>query len=71
MEKVAAGELAACGYVSDGKISPWATLLKDAQRSVANFSRLLRLNPIGRTPLPSKCPKSSHFAVLAQLSQLA
>jgi hypothetical protein len=59
MEKVAAGELAACGYVEDGKVSPWASLLKDAQRAVSNYSRLLKLNPIARQPLPSKMEPQS------------
>jgi phage terminase small subunit len=60
MEKVAAGELAAAGYVGeDGKLSPWASLLKDAQRAVANYSRLLKLNPIARQPLPVKMEPQS------------
>ncbi len=50
MEKVAAGELTAGGYVIDNKPSPWASILKDAQRAVSTFSRLLRLNPVGRNP---------------------
>ena len=68
MEKVAAGELAGCGYVGDdGKVSPWASLLKDSQRAVANFSRLLKLNPIARQPLPSKMepPSASYYDRMA------
>ena len=54
MEKVAAGELAAGGYVIDNKPSAWASILKDAQRAVAVYSRLLRLNPVGRNPAKSE-----------------
>jgi hypothetical protein len=33
--------------------------LKDAQRAVANYSRLLKLNPIARQPLPAKMEPQS------------
>jgi hypothetical protein len=49
MEQTASGELSASGCVSsDGKVSPWASILKDAQRAVSVYSRLLRLNPVAR-----------------------
>jgi hypothetical protein len=49
MEQTASGELAVSGYVTaDGKVSPWASILKDAQRTVSVYSRLLKLNPVAR-----------------------
>ena len=53
-ERVASGEIAATGYVIDGKLSPMVTILRDAQRVVAVYSRLLRLNPVARVPNPAK-----------------
>ena len=49
MAETASGELNASGCVSgDGKVSPWASILKDAQRTVSVYSRLLKLNPVAR-----------------------
>jgi phage terminase small subunit len=61
-ERVASGEIAATGYLIDGKLNPMVTILRDAQRVVGVYSRLLRLNPVARTPLPSKSePQSASY----------
>ena len=57
-EKAASDVLADEGYVTaDGKPHAMLTVLRDAQRVVANYSRLLRLNPIARTPMPTRMPR--------------
>ena len=49
MEQIASAELTASGFVSgDGKVSAWANILKDSQRAVSVYSRLLKLNPVAR-----------------------
>ena len=53
LEKVASGELAACGHVSGDKPSPWLAVLAQATRSMTVISRLLRLNPVARQSLAS------------------
>ncbi len=48
LERTASAELAAAGYVIDGRPSGWLNILAQATRSLTVVSRLLRLNPVGR-----------------------
>ena len=48
LERVASSELAAAGYVIDGRPSGWLNILAQATRSMSVISRLLRLNPVAR-----------------------
>jgi len=48
-QRAATSELNASGYITDeGRLNPMVSVLKDAERSVAVYSRLLKLNPVGR-----------------------
>ena len=47
-EKVASGELAAAGYVADGKPSGWLNVLAQATRSLTVLSSKLKLTPLSR-----------------------
>ena len=48
LEKVASGELAAAGYVADGKPSGWLNVLAQATRSLTVLSSKLKLTPLSR-----------------------
>jgi phage terminase small subunit len=47
-EETASGELRAAGYVGDGKVSPWMTVLTGAARRMTTLVRALRLSPASR-----------------------
>ena len=47
-EKVASGELAAAGYVADGKPSGWLNVLAQATRSLTVLSSKLKLTLLSR-----------------------
>ena len=52
LQEIAASELAAAGYLlENGRASGWLTILTASQRAMSTFSRLLRLNPVGRTEM--------------------
>jgi phage terminase small subunit len=65
-ERKAADKLAADGYVtSDGKLSQWNRILKDATRDMTVISRLLRLNPVARLASSSEPEKISYYERLS------
>ena len=52
LQEVASAELAAGGYLlENGRASGWLTILTASQRAMSTFSRLLRLNPVGRNEM--------------------
>jgi hypothetical protein len=52
-ERIASGDLAAAGYVVDGKPSAWLSVWKETQRSMTTLARMLALSPGGRVPSKS------------------
>ena len=54
LERRAAAEFAAAPVTEDGKVSPWATVGRDAVRAVATYATKLRLSPQGRKPSMAK-----------------
>jgi hypothetical protein len=69
LEETASGELSAAGYISDGKVSPWSSILKDAQRAVSTYSRLLKLNPDAEEFSLVQAPVSSSDTEIAVLTR--
>jgi hypothetical protein len=61
LEKTAAGELSAAGYVIGGKPNGWLSVWKEATRTMTVLSRLLRLNPIARPPVGQEPSPSSYY----------
>jgi len=55
MAETAAGEMRAGGIVTDGKVSPWFSIYRDATRELRSLALRLRLGPQSRT---SKAPKT-------------
>jgi phage terminase small subunit len=53
LEQVASSELAAAGFVIDGKPSGWLPVLAQATRAMTTLSRMLRLSPTGRQSTPA------------------
>ena len=53
-ERTASAELAAAGFVVGDKPSPWLAILQAASRTMSTFSRMLKLNPSARSPVPAK-----------------
>jgi phage terminase small subunit len=53
LEQTASSELAAAGYIVDGKPSGWLNILAQATRSLTVMSRMLRLSPTGRQSTPA------------------
>ena len=45
LTRVAFGEMRAAGYVSDGKVSPWFTILQHASKEMRATARMLSLSP--------------------------
>jgi hypothetical protein len=66
-EKIAAGELAAAGYVSGDRPSPWLAIWQAEVRAVTTLARMLSLSPGGR--VPTKSPEAqepvSYYSRLA------
>src|SRR6478735_7566215 len=56
LEQTASCELAAAGFVIDGRPSGWLNLLAQATRTISTYSRMLRLNPAARQSVPSSEP---------------
>jgi hypothetical protein len=68
LEKVASAELAAARYVdAEGRPSGWLNILTQAQRTVSTYSRLLRLNPVARSPAPM-VQKEQHVSYYEKMS---
>ena len=62
LERVAAAELAAAGYVdAEGRPSGWHTILTQATRAMTTLSRILRLNPQSREPLAQQRQVTSYY----------
>ena len=57
LEQTASTELAAAGFVIDGRPSGWLNILAQATRTISTYSRMLRLNPAGRQSVPSSEPE--------------
>src|SRR5258708_36945795 len=57
LEQTASSELAAAGFVIDGRPSGWLNILAQATRTISTYSRMLRLNPAGRQPTPASTPE--------------
>jgi hypothetical protein len=57
--------LAASGYVIDGKPSGWLSVWKEATRTVSTYSRLLRLNPVARSPVSADQSPANYYSRLA------
>ena len=53
-ERVASAELAAAGFVVGDKPSPWLPIQQAATRVISTYSRMLKLNPAARSPVPAK-----------------
>ena len=53
LEQTASTELAAAGFVIDGRPSGWLNLLAQATRTISTYSRMLKLNPAARQSVPS------------------
>ena len=56
LEQIASSELAAAGFVIDGRPSGWLNVLAQATRTISTYSRMLKLNPAGRQSVPSSEP---------------
>jgi phage terminase small subunit len=57
LEQTASSELAAAGFVIDGRPSGWLNILAQATRTISTYSRMLKLNPAGRQSVPSSEPE--------------
>jgi hypothetical protein len=57
LEQTASSELAAAGFVTDGRPSGWLNILAQATRTISTYSRMLRLNPAGRQSTSSSEPE--------------
>jgi hypothetical protein len=72
LEQTASSELAAAGFVIDGKPSGWLPILQAASRTMSTFSRMLKLNPAGRaatTDAKKDAPKPSYYERMAMEAQ--
>jgi hypothetical protein len=52
LARVAFGEMKAAGYVSEGKVSPWLTILQHASKEMRATARMLSLSPASYRPQP-------------------
>jgi phage terminase small subunit len=57
LEQTASSELAAAGFVIDGRPSGWLNVLAQATRTISTYSRMLKLNPAGRQSIPASDPE--------------
>ena len=69
LEKVASGELAAAGYVIDGKSSGWLNVLAQATRSLTVLSSKLKLTPLSRQSAQPEEPISYYERLSLEASR--
>jgi phage terminase small subunit len=65
LEQTASSELAASGFVIDGKPSGWLPILAQATRSVTVLSSKLKLNPLSRLSSSSEPDQISYYEKMA------